>query len=137
MESDGLDMRSICQLQVNFGIAMTFGALLFGMIAKTENFDCKVSKQYLCQATAFLLSGWLIAYTVLNDFHDYVLFVWVYGMCYSGYLYSLKLCIFDKVRARNFVRAWSFVMWSQALPSFIGISVICKIIFFSFLYLIL
>lgn len=126
MERDSLDLRSICQLQVSLGLAVSTGAIIFGLISSKNNAQCLIAKQYLCQLAAVLLSGWFLAYPTLNGFHGYVLFVWVYGICHGGYLYSLKLCVFEKVRARNYSRTWSFMMWSQALPNFIGISVICK-----------
>ncbi|GIY79311.1 hypothetical protein CEXT_586281 [Caerostris extrusa] len=73
---------------------------------------------------AFIISGWLVAYPTLTGFGGYVLFVWVYGIFYGGYIYTLKLCVFEKVRARNYARAWSFLLWTQAVPTFIGLPII-------------
>lgn len=35
------------------------------------------------------------------------------GIFVGGYHYSLKMFTFEKVRARNFARAWGFVQFSQ------------------------
>ena len=52
-----------------------------------------------------------------------MLFAWLYGIFYGGYQYSLKMCTYEKVRARNFAKTWGFVQGSQALPMVIGVPV--------------
>lgn len=37
------------------------------------------------------------------------------GIFVGGYHYSLKMFTFEKVRARNFARAWGFVQFSQVI----------------------
>ena len=51
----------------------------------------------------------------------YGLFCWVYGFGMGAYHYALKMFVYQRVRARNFARAWSFVQASQALPLVCGI----------------
>jgi hypothetical protein len=63
----------------------------------------------------------LLALTVIEGYQGYVLFVWIYGVFCGGYHYSLKMFTFEKVRARNFPRAWGFVQCSQAIPVAIGV----------------
>ena len=48
-------------------------------------------------------------------------FVWVYGLSLGGYSYSLKMFVYQKVRARNFARAWSYLRCVQALPHLLGV----------------
>jgi hypothetical protein len=43
------------------------------------------------------------------------------GIFIGGYHYSLKMFTFEKVRARNFARAWGFVQFSQAIPIALGV----------------
>ncbi|XP_054721243.1 monocarboxylate transporter 2-like [Uloborus diversus] len=124
MKRDELDMKSIYQVQINLGIAISLGTAAFGLIVIKNSVQCMIAKQYLCQAAGFFLSGWFLAYPTLTGFYGYILFVWIYGIFYGGYIYSFKLCVFEKVRARNYARTWSFLQWSQAVPSFIGIPVI-------------
>ncbi|XP_035217908.1 uncharacterized protein LOC118191216 [Stegodyphus dumicola] len=124
MKKDDLNLKSIYQLQVFLGIAISLGASVFGIIVIKNSVQCLIAKQYLCQAAALFLSAWLLAYPALTGFHGYVLFVWIYGIFYGGYIYSLKLCVFEKVRARNYARAWSLILCSQAIPSFFGLPVI-------------
>jgi hypothetical protein len=40
---------------------------------------------------------------------------YVLGIFVGGYHYSLKMFTFEKVRARNFARAWGFVQFSQVI----------------------
>ena len=51
----------------------------------------------------------------------YVIFVWIYGIFYGGYSYCLKMYIYEKVRARNFARAWGFAQFSMAISNFFGV----------------
>ena len=44
-------------------------------------------------------------------------FVWVYGLSLGGYSYTLKMFVYQKVRARNFARAWGYLRCVQASAS--------------------
>ena len=48
-------------------------------------------------------------------------FVWVYGLSLGGYSYTLKMFVYQKVRARNFARAWGYLRCVQALPHLLGV----------------
>ena len=48
-------------------------------------------------------------------------FVWVYGLSLGGYSYTLKMFVYQKVRARNFARAWGYLRCVQALPQLLGV----------------
>jgi hypothetical protein len=60
-----------------------------------------------------------------------VIFSLVYGFSLGGYNYALKVYTYERVRARHFPRAWSFVQSVQALPLLFGVplSGILKLIF--------
>ncbi|XP_022247167.1 monocarboxylate transporter 10-like, partial [Limulus polyphemus] len=122
-EKEGLDYQSLLLLQVFLGIAFIFGSGAFGFIIVKNSVQCMIARQYLCQASSFMISASLLAFTALEEYQGYVLFVWIYGLFYGGYNYSLKMFTFEKVRARNFARAWGFVQWVQAVPFAIGIPV--------------
>lgn len=46
----------------------------------------------------------------------------VLGFFCGGYHYSLRVYIFERVRARNFSQAWSYVQCSQSIPIVIGVN---------------
>ena len=60
-------------------------------------------------------------YKIFQDYGGYVTFVWVYGIFIGGYSYTLKMYVYQKVRARNFPWAWGYIQCSQALPNMFGI----------------
>ena len=60
---------------------------------------------------------------MFQGYYGYVTFVWVYGIFIGGYNYTLKMFVYQKVRARNFARTWGYVQASQALPNLLGIPV--------------
>ena len=57
----------------------------------------------------------------MQSYYGYVTFVWVYGIFSGGYNYTLKMFVFQKLRARNFARAWGYIQCCQALPNMFGI----------------
>lgn len=65
----------------------------------------------------------LLALSAVQGYHGYVLFVWLYGICLGGFSYSLKMFTLERVRARHFTKAWSFVQGAKSIPVLIGIPV--------------
>jgi hypothetical protein len=65
----------------------------------------------------------LLALSTVQGYHGYVLFVWLYGVCLGGFLYSLKMFTMERVRARYFTRAWGFVQGAEAIPVLLGVPI--------------
>lgn len=120
---DGLG-DSALTLQVHMGLAWTVGCAAFGLIVVRNSVECRIARQYLCQASVFMCGVSILALTtVRGDRHGYVMFAWVYGMFCGGYHYSLKMYTYERVRARNFARTWGFVQCSQAIPIALGVPI--------------
>ena len=62
----------------------------------------------------------LLALTQVQGYHGYFLFVWLYGLFLGGFHLTLAVFTFDKVRVKNFSRAWGFVQGVKALPLLFG-----------------
>lgn len=75
-------------------------------------FSCPHSCSFFALNFAFL---WVI-HSVLFFFFALL------GFFCGGYHYSLRVYIFERVRARNFSQAWSFVQCSQSIPIVIGVN---------------
>lgn len=122
-EEDGLG-ESALTLQVHMGLAWTVGCVAFGLIVVRNSVECRIARQYLCQASVFMCGVSILALTtVRGDRQGYVMFAWVYGMFCGGYHYSLKMYTYERVRARNFARTWGFVQCSQAIPIALGVPI--------------
>lgn len=122
----------VLMLQIYLGCAWIVGCSIFGLLVVKNSVECRIARQYLCQ-TAMLMCGlaMLALTTIDGNYQAYLLFVWIYGemnnmftlsddwwveslgIFVGGYHYSLKMFTFEKVRARNFARAWGFVQFSQ------------------------
>nr|XP_042910585.1 monocarboxylate transporter 10 [Parasteatoda tepidariorum] len=120
-KEEGLEPNSLLRLQTYLGLASAIGSTAFGFIVVKNSMQCLIARQYLTQASVFMLAGSILAFVSLKEYSGYVLFTWVYGFFYGGYLYSLKTFTFEKVRARNFSRAWGFIQCSQAVPMLVGV----------------
>ena len=64
-----------------------------------------------------------MAFSAVHGYSGYVIFVWIYGIFYGGYSYCLKMYIYEKVRARNFARAWGFAQFSMGISNFFGVPI--------------
>ncbi|XP_065225888.1 monocarboxylate transporter 10 isoform X3 [Planococcus citri] len=120
-EQDGLT-DSVFWFQVYMGIAWTVGCVTFGTIVVHNSAECRIGRQYLCQASIFMCALAILALTtVQGNRQGYMLFVWIYGIFCGGYNYSLKMYTYERVRARNFARTWGFVQCSQSIPIVVGV----------------
>ncbi|XP_043207248.1 monocarboxylate transporter 12-like [Amphibalanus amphitrite] len=119
-EEEGLDDGSLGLLQTFLGLALALGCLGCGVIVVRPSSQCWISRQYLCQATLLGIAISLMALAVIEGYHGYVLFAWLYGFLLGGYRYAIKVYTFERVRARNFSRAWSLVQAAGALSSLLA-----------------
>ena len=105
------------------GLAWALGCCIFGCLVAQKTNECRIGRQYLCQASLLICGISLLSLTTVKGYNGYVIFVWVYGIFIGGYFYSLKMYVYQKVRARNFARAWSFIQCSQSIPNMFGIPI--------------
>ncbi|XP_055616380.1 monocarboxylate transporter 12-like isoform X2 [Toxorhynchites rutilus septentrionalis] len=123
VEVDGIGDK-VMILQTYLGLAWTLGCAAFGMLVVRNSVECRIARQYLCQTATFMCGLCILALTAVHgNYHGYVMFVWIYGIFCGGYHYSLKMYTYEKVRARNFARAWGFVQFSQAIPIALGVPI--------------
>ncbi|GFR22857.1 monocarboxylate transporter 12 [Trichonephila clavata] len=122
-QEEGLDTNSLLKLQAYLGLASALGSASIGFVVVKNSLQCFIARQYLTQASLLLMAGSLLAFVSLQGYSGFVLFAWVYGFFHGGFLYALKTFVFEKVRARNFARAWGYVQGSQALPLAFGMPI--------------
>lgn len=65
----------------------------------------------------------LLALSAVQGYHGYVLFVWMYGICLGGFTYSLKMFTLERIKARHFTKAWSFIQGAKSIPVIVGIPI--------------
>uniref|UniRef100_A0A182Q1B4 Major facilitator superfamily (MFS) profile domain-containing protein n=1 Tax=Anopheles farauti TaxID=69004 RepID=A0A182Q1B4_9DIPT len=123
VQKDGIGDK-VMILQIYLGLAWTLGCTAFGLLVVRNSVECRIARQYLCQTAIFMCGVCILALTAVHgNYHGYVMFVWIYGIFCGGYHYSLKMYTYEKVRARNFARAWGFVQFAQAVPIALGVPI--------------
>ena len=120
---EGIKGKQLLLLHTYLGVAWTLGCIIFGCVVVNNSTECRISKQYLCQAALFMSGVAILAFTSVQGYNGYVVFVWIFGIFSGGYHYSLKMYIYEKVRARNFARAWGFAQFSMSVPNIIGVPI--------------
>ncbi|XP_071746552.1 monocarboxylate transporter 2 isoform X2 [Lepeophtheirus salmonis] len=106
-------------LNVYLGLGWSFGCCLFGCIIIYG--DGRIPRQYLCQASLFMSGVSVLTFTGIEAYRGFVIFAWIYGFFLGGYNYTLKMYIYEKVRARNFGRAWGFTQCAVAISNVLGV----------------
>lgn len=72
----------------------------------------------------FVVSGLtILSLTAVRGYYGYVLFMWLYGLQLGGAHYSMKMLTLEKVRAKQFSRAWGFIQGGTALPILFGVPI--------------
>ena len=120
---EGVKQKNVETLQLYLGLALALGSILFGLMVIGKSSECSIARQYLTQAALMVCGVSIVALTQVRGLSGYVIFIWVYGIFLGGYNYSLKMYLFEKVRARNFPQAWGFVQCSQALSIGLGVPI--------------
>lgn len=121
-------VNSSLYLYLIAGCSFGMGALLSGLLVVRASADCLISRKYLLQSsligmaavstTALLLDGPLTCSGPNN------VLIGMYATFLGAFFYISKMLVYERVRARFFARAWSFVSWAQSLPSLLGIPVV-------------
>ncbi|CAL1275178.1 unnamed protein product [Larinioides sclopetarius] len=119
----GLEEDLILLLQFHLGISYSVGSGIFGILLVKKNAECIIGKQYLCQTAMVIMGLGLMSVSAAQGYYGFVLFAWMYGVPCGGLHYSLKMLVFEKIRAKSFSRAWAYVEWAQSIPVLIGIPV--------------
>ena len=65
----------------------------------------------------------ILALAAVEGFNGLVIFACLYGFSLGAYNYILKVYTYERVRARHFPRAWSFIQCAQAIPLVIGVQI--------------
>jgi len=123
VEEEKFSQATISQVQTHLGLAWIVGVVFFGALTLNSSRECHIGRQYLCQFSLLTSSAAVLSYAKLEGETGFLAFLWMFGISTGGYHYTLKMFVFEKVRARNFARAWGFLQASQALPILFGIPI--------------
>ncbi|KAK2716431.1 monocarboxylate transporter 2-like isoform X2 [Artemia franciscana] len=122
-EDEGIEEGNILLVQTFFGLAISLGAVITGLVVVRPSSHCTISLQYLCQVTLLGIAVSELAMTALHGYNGYTLFAWMYGYCLGGFQYALPILVLERLRAKNFARAWSFVEGVRFLPVLLGVPI--------------
>ena len=71
----------------------------------------------------YILGITILSLTAVRGYYGYVLFMWLYGLQLGSAHYAIKMLTLEKVRARQFSRAWGFIQGGTALPILFGVPI--------------
>lgn len=58
------------------------GCAIFGLLVVKNSVECRIARQYLCQTAMFMCGLTMLSLTTIRgNYHAYLLFVCIYGMC--------------------------------------------------------
>lgn len=120
---DGCSPTGVLHIHAALGAAWMLGCVACGALVVRRSRECRIGRQYLCQMAACVagVAQLTLSLNAAPSHESYVMFATVYGGACGAWHYALKVYTYERVRARNFARAWSFVQCSQALPVAVGV----------------
>lgn len=65
-QEEGLGDSSVLLLQTYLGLGWVLGCCAFGFVVLQKNTECRVGRQYLCQASMFLCGVSTLAFTAVE-----------------------------------------------------------------------
>lgn len=96
--------------------------LFLAELRRRKNKIAKISLFSLfVQGSTLIIAGTLFALATFYEFQGLGSFCWIYGFGLGSYNYVLKAWTYEKTRAKNFSRAWSFVQCAQGLGCIFGV----------------
>lgn len=115
------DARTV-HVHILSGLAMGCGAVLSGLLIARPSAECRVSRKYVSQTSLAAMSAATFTSLTLDGHcsNVHVALTVIYSAFFGALMYASKMLNFERVRARFFARAWSFVTWSQAIPVVLG-----------------
>ena len=102
--------------ETEIGLAWAGGVTLACLITLSSALPLRHSRQHLTTLTGLGMGVSLLCHAHTPHW------TWLWGLTSGAYHYSLKLFVFQKVRARNFARAWALVHAAQAVSILVGVS---------------
>lgn len=79
-------------IQTNLGLAWIFGSLFFGLLVVRRSHECRIAKQYLCQAALLVCALCILALATLRESYEgYLIVMIVYGTASDGVNQFFKL----------------------------------------------
>ena len=92
---EGLEAQAALTLQVYLGCGWCLGCITFGLIVVNRSRECRVSRQYLCQASLIMAGVSVLGLaSAAEGYNGYVVFVWAYGASLGAFHYALKVSKF-------------------------------------------
>ncbi|KAF4529277.1 hypothetical protein B566_EDAN017756 [Ephemera danica] len=71
------DVSTLRSKTTCLGLAWALGCAALGLLVVRNSADCRIARQYLCQACAFVSGLAILALTAVQGYRGYLLFVWV------------------------------------------------------------
>lgn len=112
-------------LSVYLGLGFVLGCLGQGYIIIRNSNDCHISRRHLCQASAILCGLLTLVHILANDESSHALYAWAYGFSCGSYYYSLKMYVFELVKAKLMERSWSYICAVNGLFVLFGAPTAC------------
>lgn len=110
------------------GIGLMIGCCTHGYIIIRNNNKCIISRRYLCQSASLSCGVLCLLLTMAHDYNAFALFAWVFGICYGGYCFSLKMYTYELVKTKIMERAWGFICAAQCLSILVGTPIAGKVL---------
>ena len=117
---DGVPPAQAAVIAVFLGLAFATGVLLHAFFVVKTMPGCVVSRQYLCQFSAFLSGLFTLLLNIAEGYKGYALYAWGYGIFSGGFYYMIKVYTYELTTSKLMETAWGYMMFVWSIPILVG-----------------
>ncbi|XP_028898653.1 uncharacterized protein LOC105216139 [Zeugodacus cucurbitae] len=120
---EGPDIEDLVLLQTFLGVSTTIGVFIAGTILrKTFRIGSfLITSQIVSQVFIALIAISILSLSFVVSFRWFCILGWMYGIGFGGFRYAFKILTLDRVKVKQFSKAWGLIKGAESLPVLISI----------------
>ncbi|XP_012159721.1 uncharacterized protein LOC101455298 [Ceratitis capitata] len=120
---EGPDIEDLVLLQTFLGVSSTIGVFIAGTILRNTfsigNF--LITSQIVSQVFIALIAISILSLSFVVSFRWFCILGWMYGIGFGGFRYAFKILALDRVKVKQFSKAWGLLKGAESIPVLISI----------------
>ncbi|XP_036328523.1 uncharacterized protein LOC118740892 [Rhagoletis pomonella] len=120
---EGPDIEDLVLLQTFLGVSTTMGVFIAGTILrKTFRIGTfMITSQIVSQVFIALIAISILSLSFVVSFRWFCILGWMYGIGFGGFRYAFKILALDRIKVKQFSKAWSLLKGAESIPVLISI----------------
>ncbi|XP_067624694.1 uncharacterized protein [Eurosta solidaginis] len=120
---EGPDIEDLVLLQTFLGVSTTIGVFIAGTILrKTFRIGSfLITSQIVSQVFIALVAIAILSLSFVVSYRWFCILGWMYGIGFGGFRYAFKVLALDRIKVKQFSKAWGLIKGVESIPVLISI----------------